>query len=142
MASAPPTLGRLWNIGAKVADVAAEAEFLGRLGGRLRMHETLPGLEGPIEYAFVDIGSTRLLLTPTPVYEQALGRPVSPGLAHAVFEVTDHTSACRAIEAAGARQLTAPRRLEAGFGTRDVAFFESPGGILFEALHIISDRLD
>ena len=106
------------------------------------MHETLPGLDGPIEYAFVDIGSTRLLLTPTPVYEQALGRPVSPGLAHAVFEVTDHTSACRAIEAAGARQLTAPRRLEAGFGTRDVAFFESPGGILFEALHIISDRLD
>jgi catechol 2,3-dioxygenase-like lactoylglutathione lyase family enzyme len=142
MASDAPTLGRLWNIGAKVDDVAAEARFLGRLGGRLRMHETLPGLEGPIEYAFVDIGSTRLLLTPTPVYEKALGRTVSPGLAHAVFEVADHARACEAIEAAGARPLVAPRVLEAGFGKREVAFFESPGGIVFEALHIISDRLD
>jgi catechol 2,3-dioxygenase-like lactoylglutathione lyase family enzyme len=142
MASDAPTLGRLWNIGAKVTDVAAEARFLSRLGGRLRMHETLPGLEGPIEYAFVDIGSTRLLLTPTPVYEKALGRTVPPGLAHAVFEVADHQEACEAIKAAGARPLTAPRVLEAGFGAREVAFFESPGGLVFEALRIISDRLD
>lgn len=135
-------LGKLWNIGAKVTDVGAEAEFLQRLGGRLRMHETLPGLDGPIEYAFVDIGSTRVMLTPTPVYEKALGRSVIPGLAHAVFTVADHAAACEAIEAAGARPLTAPRVIEASFGVRDVAFFSSPGGIIFEALHIIEDRMD
>lgn len=142
MSSDTPVLGKLWNIGAKISDVDAEAKFLQKLGGRLRMHETLPGLDGPIEYAFVDIGSTRVLLTPTPVYEPALGRPVSNGFAHAVFSVTDHPAACETIEAAGARQLTAPRVLEASFGRREVAFFESPGGLIFEALHIIEDRMD
>jgi hypothetical protein len=90
----------------------------------------------------VDLGTTRLLLTATPVYEPALGRSMSPGLAHAVFEVEDHATACAALEAAGARPLTAARTIEAGFGRREVAFFESPGGLVFEALHILEDRLD
>lgn len=137
-----PLLGRLWNIGIKVADVRAEVEFLGRLGGRLRLHETLPGPDGPIEYAIVDLGSTRLLLTPTPVFEPSLGRSVPDGLSHAVFEVDDHAAACAAIQSAGARPLTAPRVIGAGFGRREVAFFESPGGLVFEALHILEDRLD
>ena len=137
-----PLLGPLWNIGIKVADVGTEIEFLERLGGRLRLHETLPGLDGPIEYAIVDLGSTRLLLTPTPVFEPSLDHPVVPGLSHAVFEVADHATACAAIEAAGGRPLTPPRIIEAGFGRREVAFFESPGGLVFEALHILEDRLD
>ena len=137
-----PVLGNLWNIGIKVADIAAEIAFLERIGGRVRLRETLPGLDGPIEYAMVDLGSTRLMLTPTPVYELALGRPMTPGLAHAVFEVDDHAGACATLEAAGARPLTRPRTIEASFGRREVAFFESPGGLVFEALHILEDRLD
>ena len=136
-----PVLGNLWNIGCKVADVGTEVTFLERLGGRLRLHETLPGLDGPIEYAIVDLGSTRILLTPTPVFESRLGRPLAAGLTHAVFEVDDHAAACATIERAGARPLTPPRTLQAAFGRRDVAFFESPGGLVFEALRIIEDRL-
>lgn len=143
MADQARPLRKLWNIGAKVTDVESEVAFLERLGGRRRLHENLPGPNGPIEYAFVDIAQTRVLLTPTPVYEAALGRSITPGWAHAVFTVgDDHAAECARIEQAGAKPLTEPRQFEAAFGRRDVAFFQSPGGLIFEALHIIEDRMD
>jgi catechol 2,3-dioxygenase-like lactoylglutathione lyase family enzyme len=134
-------LGPLWNIGCKVPDVPAEIDFLHRLGGQLRLHETLPGIAGPIEYALLELSGTRILLTPAPVFEAALGGDLRPGLTHAVFEVDDHEAACKAALAAGARQLTEARMIEAGFGTRNTAFFQSPGGLVFEALKIIEARI-
>jgi len=136
-----PVLGPLWNIGCKTPDVGAEIQFLERLGGRLRLHETLPGLAGPIEYAILELGGTRILLTPSPVFESGLGYDLRPGLSHAVFEVEDHDAAIRDISAAGARPLTEPRSIEAGFGRRRVAFFQSPGGLVFEALKIDEARI-
>jgi catechol 2,3-dioxygenase-like lactoylglutathione lyase family enzyme len=134
-------LGPLWNIGCKTADVRAEVAFLERLGAHLRLHETLPGPSGPIEYAILELGGTRILLTPTPVFEGALAHELRPGLTHAVFEVDDHDAACEQIARAGARPLTVPRDIEAGFGRRRVAFFESPGGLVFEALKINEARI-
>ena len=140
MADATPALRRLWNIGAKVVDVGAEAAFLERLGGRKRLHE---GQGAPDEYAFVDVGATRVLLTTTPIYEGKLGAPMPAGWTHTVFEAGgDHADTCRRIEVAGAEPLMKSRRLEAGYGKRDVAFFRSPGGLIFEALHIIEDHMD
>lgn len=136
-----PALGPLWNIGCKATDVGSEAEFLQRLGARLRLHETLPGVAGPVEYGLLELGGTRILLTPTPVFEAALGYELRPGLTHAVFEVEDHDTACAAAVSAGARQLTDARVFEAAFGKRRVAFFQSPGGLVFEALEIIEARI-
>lgn len=138
----PPVLGPLWNIGCKTPDVAAEIRFLQQLGANLRLHETLPGPHGEaIPYAILELGGTRILLTPAPVFEAQLGHELAPGLTHAVFEVADHEAAIQAITAAGARPLTAPRSIEAGFGRRRVAFFQSPGGLVFEALKIEDARI-
>ena len=41
----------------------------------------------------------------------------------------------RALDA-GARELMPPVYVSSGFGTRDVAFLQSPGGILFEFAQI------
>jgi catechol 2,3-dioxygenase-like lactoylglutathione lyase family enzyme len=70
-----------------------------------------------------------------------VGHELHPGLTHAVFEVDDHEAACAAALRAGARQLTEARVFEAGFGKRRVAFFQSPGGLVFEALKIIEARI-
>jgi len=133
--------GPLWNIGCKAQDVKAEAEFIQRLGGTLRLHETLPAVSGPIEYAILEFGGTRLLFTPDPVFSGAIDHELHPGLTHAVFEVDDHDAACATALEAGARQLTEARVFEAGFGKRRVAFFQSPGGLVFEALKIIEARI-
>jgi catechol 2,3-dioxygenase-like lactoylglutathione lyase family enzyme len=125
----------LWNIGCKAT------EFLQRLGARLRLHETLPAVSGPIEYAILEFGGTRVLFTPDPVFSGAVDHELPPGLTHAVFEVDDHDAACAAALRAGARQLTQARVFEAGFGKRQVAFFQSPGGLVFEALKIIEARI-
>ena len=133
--------GPLWNIGCKVVDIEGESDFLQRLGARVRLREKLPAPTGPVEYAMLDFGGTRVFLTHHPVFEDALGYEPRPGLTHAVFEVDDHDAACSAALAAGARQLTDSRVLEAGFGKRRVAFFQSPGGLVFEALKIIESRI-
>ena len=52
----------LWNIGVKVTDVRAEADFYVALGGRLLLHEFLPTPAGEVEYALVEFGGTRLFL--------------------------------------------------------------------------------
>lgn len=135
------SFGPLWNIGCKVDDVTAEGEFLQRLGAHLRLHETLPAPTGQIEYQILDFAGTRVFLTRNPVFEEALGYDLRPGLTHAVFEVDDHDAACAAAVRAGARQLTEARVFEAGFGKRRVAFFQSPGGLVFEALKIIESRI-
>jgi catechol 2,3-dioxygenase-like lactoylglutathione lyase family enzyme len=134
-------LGSLWNIGCKVPDVGAEVRFFQNLGARLRLHETLPGVLTPVEYALLEVGGTRILLTPSPVFEGAIGHELSPGLTHAVFEVGNHREACEAVLLAGGRLLMEPREIEAGFGRRLIAFFESPGGLVFEVLKIIEARV-
>jgi predicted enzyme related to lactoylglutathione lyase len=62
-------------------------------------------------------------------------------LTHAVFEVANHREACEAVLLAGGRLLMEPREIEAGFGRRLIAFFESPGGLVFEVLKIIEARV-
>jgi catechol 2,3-dioxygenase-like lactoylglutathione lyase family enzyme len=133
--------GPLWNIGCKVTDIAAESVFLQRLGARVRLHEELSGPAGTQEYEMLEFGGTRIFLSRKPVFEDALGYELRPGLTHAVFEVDDHDAACAAALSAGARQLTEARIFEAGFGIRKVAFFQSPGGLVFEVLKIIEARI-
>lgn len=130
---------RLWNIGVKVADVAAEAAYFVALGGRLVLHEKLSTPEGEAEYALVEFGATRLFLTPKPIFEDRLPIPPPHGLTHAVFEVENLDREMERLAALGTRVLIAPVDISAGFGSRRIAFLQSPGGLVFEAMQITRD---
>ncbi len=120
----------------KVADVAAEIDFYVGLGGRLMLHEKLKTPDGEAEYAIVAFGGTRLFLTPKPIFEDRLEAPPPDGLTHAVFEVADLGPEVQRLQAGGATMLIPPTDIGAGFGTRRIAFFRSPGGLVFEVMEI------
>ncbi len=128
----------LWNIGVKVADVTAEAEFFVALGGKLLLHEKLATPQGEAEYALVQFGGTRLFLTPTPIFEEKLAERPTNGLTHAVFEVAALEPEVERLTALGTEVLIPPTEISAGFGSRKIAFFRSPGGLVFEVLEITS----
>jgi catechol 2,3-dioxygenase-like lactoylglutathione lyase family enzyme len=128
--------GKLWNIGMKVADVQAEAQYFISIGGRLRVHEQLDTPQGTFEYALVDFGGTRLFLTPKTVFEDRLGVQVPRGLTHAVFEVENVDKTLEELTAMGTEVLLDPIDISAGFGSRRLAFCRSPGGLVFEVMQI------
>jgi catechol 2,3-dioxygenase-like lactoylglutathione lyase family enzyme len=129
---------RLWNIGVKVADVAAEIAFYLSLGGRLMLHERLQMPDGEAEFAIVTLGDTRIFLTPKPLFEDRLETPPPHGLTHAVFEVEALEPEVARLRSLGAKVLIAPTEIGGGFGTRRIAFFRSPGGLVFEVMEIRS----
>ena len=130
----------LWNIGVKVADVQAEAKFYVALGGRLLLHEFLPTPAGEVEYALVEFGGTRLFLTPKPIFEDRLASPPPEGLTHAVFKVADVDRDVQRLAALGTELLIPPLDISAGFGSRRIAFFRSPGGLVFEVMQIEQEQ--
>jgi glyoxylase I family protein len=130
--------GKLWNVGIKVADVDAEIAFYETLGGRLLVHERLATPDGETEYAMVAFGGTRLFLTPKPIFEDRLEAPPPNGLTHAVFEVAELEPEVARLQALGTEVLVAPIDISAAFGSRRIAFFRSPGGLVFEVMEIKS----
>ena len=128
--------GQVWNVGMKVADVAAEARYFVSIGAVLRVHETLETPGGMFEYALLDFGGTRLFLTPRTVFERRLGHPLPDGLTHAVFEVEDVDTTLAELRAAGTEVLLEPIEISAGLGSRRLAFCRSPGGMVFEVMTI------
>ena len=127
---------RLWNLGAKVADVDRDAAFFVSLGAKLLIREKAATPAGEIDYAIVALGDTRILLTPTTVFEHALPDGLAPGLTHAVFEVAHLGREAERARAAGATELLPPTEVKARFGRRRIAFFRSPGGIVFEIMQV------
>jgi catechol 2,3-dioxygenase-like lactoylglutathione lyase family enzyme len=132
---------KLWNIGVRVADVQAEAEYFVALGGRLRLHERLTTPDGEFEYALVEFGGTRLFLTPTTVFEHKLASPPPDGLTHAVFEVDDLDREMERLVAAGSEVLIPPTEIDAAIGSRRICFLRSPGGLVFEVMQIHEGRV-
>lgn len=128
--------GKLWNIGMKVGDVAAEVSYYVSLGAVLRLHEKLETPDGIFEYALLDFVGTRLFLTPRTVFEARLGYPLAEGLTHAVFEVDDVDATLEELKAAGTEVLLQPIEITAGLGSRRLAFCRSPGGMIFEVMQI------
>jgi catechol 2,3-dioxygenase-like lactoylglutathione lyase family enzyme len=128
---------RLWNLGAKVADVDRDAAFFVSLGAKLLIREKAATPAGEIDYAIVALGDTRILLTPKTVFEDALPDGLAPGLTHAVFEVAELTREAEEARAAGAMELLPPTEVKARFGCRKIAFFRSPGGIVFEIMQVL-----
>ena len=127
---------RLWNIGVKVRDVTAEADYFVALGAVLRVHETLTTPDGSFEYALLDFAGTRLFLTPVTVFEDRLPSPPPDGLTHAVFEVRDLDAELDRLVALGTEVLIPPIEISAALGSRRLAFCRSPGGLVFEVMQI------
>jgi len=127
---------RLWNIGVKVSDVKAEADYFVALGAVLRVHGTLSTPDGTFEYALLDFAGTRLFLTPVTVFEDRLPSPLPDGLTHAVFEVADVDAELDRLIALGTEVLIPPIEISAALGSRRLAFCRSPGGLVFEVMQI------
>jgi predicted enzyme related to lactoylglutathione lyase len=129
---------RIWTLGAKVDDLDAEIEFIEKLGGELVLDDQVPFGDSVFRVPLLRFGDRYLHITRRMVYEEALVEaPLPAGLCHVVFEVDDLEATRERALAAGATEITPMTRVEAGFGKRDVAFLRSPGGILFELIHIV-----
>lgn len=132
---------RIWTLGAKVPDLDAEITFVQALGGELVLDDRIPFEGQEYRVPLLRFGDKYLHLAEQMVYERRLERPLPAGLCHVVFEVGELEGArVRALEA-GAREVAPVTRVTAGFGTRDVAFFRSPGGILFELIRIVENAV-
>ena len=130
---------KLWNVGMKIRDVDAEVAFFLKLGGELLLREKLTTPGGEVDYALVAFGGTRIFLTPKTIFEDSLFEPLHHGLTHAVFEVAELEPEVERLTALGTEVLLPPTTITAGFGTRKIAFFRSPGGLVFEIMQIVSE---
>lgn len=123
----------LWNIGVKVDDLEKEMEFFEALGAEVLMHER--------GTAFLAFGGTRLFLTPELAFQDALEHQPKPGLTHAVFEVDDFEAAFSEIVSLGTEVLVDPKTISGTFGSRRLAFFRSPNGLVFEIMQIFESTI-
>jgi catechol 2,3-dioxygenase-like lactoylglutathione lyase family enzyme len=128
---------KIWTLGAKVHDLDAEIRFVERLGGELVLDDRIPFGDREFRVPLLRFGDKYLHIAEEMVYESRLPEPLGAGLCHVVFQVDDVAAARRAALDAGATEVTPQARVVAGFGSRDVAFLRSPGGILFELIQIV-----
>ncbi len=132
---------RIWTLGAKVPDLDREIAFVRALGGELVLDDRIPFHGEKFRVPLLRFGDKYLHIAERMVYEAELSAPLGNGLCHVVFAVEDLEAARDRALAAGAHEIAAPTRVSAGFGTRDVGFFRSPGGILFELIRILEDKV-
>ena len=132
----------LWNLGLKTADLDADLDFLQKVGATIVLRDTLPVEDDRLDYAIVRLGGVRLLLFPNVIFEDQVPGGVAPGLTHAVFEVDDLDAEYARIKDLGGQVLIEPRFVQAGFGSRRIAFFRSPGGMVFEVMQILESKVD
>jgi catechol 2,3-dioxygenase-like lactoylglutathione lyase family enzyme len=127
----------LWNYAVKVADIERATRFYAdALGAEVRLRGEVLGSI----FALIRLGDTRLILFDKAPYEDRLGRELPAGFLHDVYEVDDFDAQIARLRAAGVRFLMEPQVIEAAFGTRRIAFFETPDGLRTEVMEIIEDR--
>ena len=131
----------LWNIGLKVADLDREIAFLRDVGATLILRDRLATAGEERDYAVLMLGGVRMLLFGAVVFEDRVDGGVRPGLTHAVYEVDDLDAEYARIRSLGADVLIEPMSIEAGFGSRRIAFFRSPGGFVFEIMQVVERRM-
>lgn len=85
------------------------------------------------------LGSTRIIIFDRAPYEQELGLNLPSGFLHSVFEVEDFERDCQKLRRLRAKCLIEPRVLEGEFGSRKLAFYQSPDGTRFEVMQILAD---
>jgi hypothetical protein len=98
---------------------------------------------GPAGYRvpLVRLGDKYVHIGENMVYEDRLPEPLGYGLCHLVMRVADVGPARAAALENGATEILPVSRVDAQFGTRDVAFLRSPGGLLIELAQVHEDRV-
>jgi catechol 2,3-dioxygenase-like lactoylglutathione lyase family enzyme len=132
---------KIWTLGAKVPDLDREIAFVEAMGGSLVLDDRIPFSGTEFRVPLLRLGDKYLHIAEEMVYESRLAQPLSSGLCHVVFQVDDLGRARSTALAAGATEIAPVSRVKAGFGTRDVAFLRSPGGILFELIHVVENAV-
>ena len=127
---------KLWNVGIKVGDVSREVEFFERLGGKTVAREKRSAAAEDSEYAILEFAGTRLFITSRPLFEALLSSELRDGLTHIVFESDELEPQIEAAIESGATQVMERRRIVGDFGSREIAFLRSPGGVIFEVMTI------
>jgi catechol 2,3-dioxygenase-like lactoylglutathione lyase family enzyme len=126
----------LWNYAIKVADIEqATAFYVRALGAELRIRSEVLGCA----YALIRLGATRVILFEKAPYEDLIGRTLPLGFLHDVYEVDDFEAQIARLRAAGVSFLMEPQTIEAAFGKRRIAFFETPDGMRTEIMQILED---
>ena len=129
----------LWNYAIEVVEIErAIAFYTGALGAEVRLRSEVLGCA----YALIRLGDTRLILFEKAPYEDQLGTTLPLGFLHDVYEVDDLDDQIARLREAGVRFLMEPQVIEAEFGKRKIAFFETPEGMRTEVMQILEDALD
>jgi catechol 2,3-dioxygenase-like lactoylglutathione lyase family enzyme len=132
----------LWNIGVKTSDLDADLEFLQKVGATMVLRDVLAADGDQLDYAIVRLAGVRLLLFPSVIFEDRVPGGVAPGLTHAVFEVDDLDAEYARIRGLGGEVLIEPQFAQGGFGTRRLAFFRAPGGMVFEVMQVLERGIE
>jgi catechol 2,3-dioxygenase-like lactoylglutathione lyase family enzyme len=128
----------LWNYAIKVAQIERAIAFYGDvLGAEVQLRGRVLGCV----YALIRLGDTRLILFERAPYEGRLGVTLPLGFLHDVYEVDDLDAQVARLRQAGVRFLMEPQVIEAEFGRRKIAFFESSDGLRTEVMQILEDAL-
>ena len=139
--SEAPIRMKVWNVAAKVKDVDAEVSFIQALGGSLVLDEVL-SLEGEsIRVVLMKMADKYVHLFAKAVYESRLGAELPFGLCHVVMETEDLDEQRRRALQSGAVEIMPQQFVSAGFGTRDVVFLRSPGGMLIELIRVYQHKV-
>lgn len=127
----------LWNYAIKVADIdRATAFYVDALGADVRNRSEVLGQR----YTLVRLGETRVILFEKAPYEDLIGKTLPLGFLHDVYEVDDFDGQIARLRAMGVRFIMEPTDIEADFGRRRIAFFETPDGMRTEVMEILEDR--
>jgi catechol 2,3-dioxygenase-like lactoylglutathione lyase family enzyme len=127
----------LWNYAIKVADLEQAIAFYTRaLDAEVRMRSEVLGSA----YALLRLGDARVILFEKAPYEDLIGKTLPLGFLHDVYEVDDFDAQISRLRQMGVRFIMEPRLIEAAFGRRRIAFFETPDGMRTEVMQIIEDR--
>jgi catechol 2,3-dioxygenase-like lactoylglutathione lyase family enzyme len=132
---------KLWNFAAKVPNLDSEISFLKALGASVVVDEVLHVEDRDFRVVLLRWGDKYMHLFENAVYEHRLDSPRQHGLCHVVFEVDDIDGLRQTALQAGAREIMPKSFISAGFGTRDVVFLRSPGGVLFELIKVREHRV-
>jgi catechol 2,3-dioxygenase-like lactoylglutathione lyase family enzyme len=132
---------KLWNFAAKVPNLDRELSFLKAMGAYVVVDEVLHVDDRDFRVVLLRWGDKYMHLFENAVYEHRLDSPPQHGLCHVVFEVDDVDGLRETALQAGAREIMPKSFISAGFGTRDVVFLRSPGGVLFELIKVREHRV-
>jgi catechol 2,3-dioxygenase-like lactoylglutathione lyase family enzyme len=128
----------LWNYAIKVADIEqATAFYVRALGAELRVRSEVLGCA----YALIRLGDTRVILFEKAPYEDLIGQTLPIGFLHDVYEVDDFEAQIARLREAGVSFIMEPRTIEAAFGRRRIAFFQTPDGMRTEVMQILDDAV-